>query len=486
MPKDRTLSCTDIFKPRLSSFVSFFFVSLHKASLAEQLSPMIGTTSKEDNTHVGIWKDPLLAKKLEMEQNLSKLNRHEVECQWRKILRLEKLEGLRNEVKVLAERNKQELDQKERIIKLLHEGFNHSEDQFRTSVGAHLQSIDSLIDLHDHQLLGMEENFKRRLHSFHREYDPERELIIRQHEYEKQKILDRIVAMESEELRRKAEDRCNTQQMIEEIKNRNLEEINGLRFALDTKIEDLEEQFDALHGEYLQKNDHRSGDCESLTAKDTDMQKEIDQAQRKIEQLQCSMRRVKAASRQNSMKRNENNRQLLGRKNKIMEKYQFTKGKFSQFRDAQHKKLAELTKCANSSRSVLETKYELAERILKLAAAGKRLENDRNNTASHIDSTTEAETGQHTASEARKEKRGRKLSYCSGLMDELDVFWEKYNKILLDTLGIEKEADSLQERNESLKVSVKGRFLNFTGANNEIKVCSCTFYFCAILCRKSL
>ena len=42
-------------------------------------------------------------------------------------------------------------------------------------------------------------------------------------------------------------------QLREEIRNRNLEDINMLRILLDAQIEELEQQFETAHLNYLQQ-----------------------------------------------------------------------------------------------------------------------------------------------------------------------------------------------------------------------------------------
>eukprot|EP00957_Ditylum_brightwellii_P053517 4055731-Ditylum_brightwellii.AAC.1 len=125
--------------------------------------------------------------------------------------------------------------------------------------------------------------------------------------------------IENEEQHRENNERQDKQQTIEEIRNRNLEDINGLRFVLDSKIEDLEEQFDSAQSDYLQKNDQKTNQLKSLTIKDKVASKEIDQRTRKIDRLQNSIKRLKKKSRQSSVQSEEQRELLLERKNKGLE-----------------------------------------------------------------------------------------------------------------------------------------------------------------------
>ena len=67
-------------------------------------------------------------------------------------------------------------------------------------------------------------------------------------------------AVNTEEQEREAEAKQEHEQGREEIKNRNLEEINMLRIQLDSQIEDLEQKFENAHLNYLQTTDQRTSD----------------------------------------------------------------------------------------------------------------------------------------------------------------------------------------------------------------------------------
>eukprot|EP00962_Isochrysis_galbana_P060225 scaffold34429_cov108-Isochrysis_galbana.AAC.1 len=54
----------------------------------------------------------------------------------------------------------------------------------------------------------------------------------------------------------------------EEIKNKNSEEYNVLRFTLEGLIEELEKHFDSAHANYTATTEQRTIDFKSLTLKD--------------------------------------------------------------------------------------------------------------------------------------------------------------------------------------------------------------------------
>jgi dynein regulatory complex subunit 2 len=79
------------------------------------------------------------------------------------------------------------------------------------------------------------------------------------------------------------------EQLREEIRNRNLEDINMLRISLDAQIEDLEQQFEGAHTSYLQATAQRRHDFKDLTQRDQNLSQQIEQRRRKIDNLQVSL-----------------------------------------------------------------------------------------------------------------------------------------------------------------------------------------------------
>ena len=76
------------------------------------------------------------------------------------------------------------------------------------------------------------------------------------------------------------------EQLREEIRNKNLEEINMLRISLDAQIEELEQHFETAHLNYLQQTAQRTHDFKELTQNDQRLSLEIEQKRKRIDNLQ--------------------------------------------------------------------------------------------------------------------------------------------------------------------------------------------------------
>jgi dynein regulatory complex subunit 2 len=97
---------------------------------------------------------------------------------------------------------------------------------------------------------------------------------------------------------------------------------------------------------------------------------------RKIERLQASLQHWRTRIAQNVRENSERNRLLTDERNAIQEHFQLLRGRMNSFRDAQARRLSELTQNACAAKGRLEAQAELASRILKLAELARKAETE--------------------------------------------------------------------------------------------------------------
>lgn len=152
------------------------------------------------------------------------------------------------------------------------------------------------------------------------------------------------------------------EQLREEIRNRNLEEINMLRISLDAQIEELEQHFETAHLNYLQQTAQRTHDFKELTQNDQRLSRDIELKKKKIDGLQVlpppplhcmshlsllscpchvmpchvlsqtSIQQWRAKIRQLNRETEERNRLLLDEKHSIQKHYQQLKQRIQAYR----------------------------------------------------------------------------------------------------------------------------------------------------------
>jgi len=387
---------------------------------------------------------------------------------------------------------------------MLDRDLEEAEDQFQMSLRSHLQNMDKLVDLQDGRLLGLEREFEFELGGLEREFEKERAGIVEQHGREVGELNNIMAAIDAEEKERENEMRTEHEQTREEIRNRNLEEINVLRITLDTQIEDLEQHFETAHWNYLHNTDDRTTKFKKLTRSDQELSKEIEQKIRKIDRLQSSLQLWRMKISQNVKECAQRNSSLLEEKNGIQAHFQHLKSRMNSFRSTQKRRLNELTKNANGGKDLLKEKCELAERILKLAELGRKMETEQEKVTpfyvstvdGEIDEGKEGEEGGEEGQEEGKEMEKARMSqqrqeekdddddeevtpmHTSSWGDDgkkvknwnsLDNFWKKYNKVLLDALAIEKEEERLKKENGDLQEILKQYFDGISVSDEMLK-----------------
>ncbi|RHY29354.1 hypothetical protein DYB32_005206, partial [Aphanomyces invadans] len=455
---------------------------------------------------LAVTKKAQLKEFMEKEHKISKMNKLKIQNHWRKIMRLVKVEGLRKEVEIKSQNHERDVDRKDAIIQMLDRDLEEAEEQFQMALRSHLLNVDQLIDLQDGRLLGLEDEFEKDLHALEREFSIERDKIHKQHAVEKNELLNIMRAVETQEKEREAEARQEHEQLREEIRNKNLEDINVLRITLDSNIEELEQHFETAHLNYLQNTDQRTQDFKYLTAKDQELSKEIEIKIRKIERLQANLTHWRTKIAQNVRECTERNKALEEEKGQIGNHFQSLKAKMNRMRDDHKKRLTTLSHNARETKRKLTDQQELAERILKLGELARKLETEREQVLPFYHSTIE--DAQQAADEVNALKGGvagtavARMCQCDGHLvavtmttttsadsylkltqlqphgtfsngdavsewEYLDLFWKRYNKALLDTMAIQKEKARLDNENRELQAVLK-QYLDGISVNEQV------------------
>ena len=369
--------------------------------------------------------------------------------------------------------------------------LEEAEDQFQMALRTHLQNLDTLIQLHDSRLYSVEKNFQTDLKTMQSDFHLEKEKMLIKFRQEKKELQAVIETIESDENDRESEAKHSFEQLREEIRNRNLEEINMLRISLDAQIEDLEQHFETAHLNYLQQTAQRTHDFKELTQNDQRLSHEIELKKKKIDNLQTSIQQWRAKIRQLNRETEERNRLLLEEKHSIQKHYQQLKQRIQAYRATQNQRLLQLSQSANTCKTTLKSKLELAARVLQMAELARKLETEQEQILPFMCEVEEEEPPPPTAStEVKKGKNQRdsdkenEFSTAQSSVwappsrnsheerfvpaeDRMLNFHRKYNKALLDTMAIDKEKQRLTEENAQLQDLIT-QFINGTRVSDAI------------------
>lgn len=433
-----------------------------------------------------------LRRRMEEEAKNSKINGMKILNQWRKIMRLAKTESLKKDIEIISQNHERDVDRKDAILQMIDRDLEEAEEQYQMSFRANQVSIDQLIKLHDTRLYSLERGFQTELATMQNDFNKEKDVIQTKFAQEKKEMLAIIEAVEAEEEECENEARHQFEQLREEIRNRNGEDINMLRISLDAQIEELEQQFETAHLNYLQETAQRTHDFKELTQNDQRLDDEIYKKRKEVDGLQTTIQQWKAKIRTLMRDGEERNRLLLEEKLSMQKHYQQLKQRIQVYRGSQNQRLLQLTQSANSCKDKLKSKLDLAKQILNLAELSRNMETTYEMilpfAPAEVDGLEDSTIHGEKEVPEQEEKVEDDLSEEDAIMegkslqklkdaknkkfdvpplhqssawshnqrpinppDRLSNFYRKYNHVLMDTIGIEKERDRLSQENDQLQ-----------------------------------
>lgn len=448
-----------------------------------------------------------LRRRMDEEAKNSKINGMKILNQWRKIMRLAKTESLKKDIEIISQNHERDVDRKDAILQMIDRDLEEAEEQYQMSFRANQVNIDNLIKLHDTRLYTLERGFQTELATMQNDFTKEKDIIMTKFAQEKKEMLAIIEAVEAEEEDCENEARHQFEQLREEIRNRNGEDINMLRISLDAQIEELEQQFETAHLNYLQETAQRTHDFKELTQNDQRLDDEIYRRRKEVDGLQTSIQQWKAKIRTLVRDAEERNRLLLEEKLSIQKHYQQLKQRIQVYRGSQNQRLLQLTQSANSCKDKLKEKLDLAKRILNLAELSRNLETTyemilpfapaeveglEDRTIHGEKNVPEDDGNAENLSEEDAIMEGKSLKTLNESKqnkyevpplhqssawshnqrpinppDRLSNFYRKYNHVLMDTISIEKEKDRLNKENQQLQDLI-GQFISGTKLDSTV------------------
>ena len=303
------------------------------------------------------------------------------------------------------------------------------------------------------------------------EFGAERAEILGSHAQHKKEMLDIMATMEADFNDQEADARQEFESTREEIKNKNSEEYNVLRFTLEGLIEELERHFDSAHSNYMNTTEQRTQDFKNLTIKDQQSTKTIETQMKRLQRLQDSIAHWKQKLASNGAKCEARNQAMKGERDSIMKHFQELKARMNKFREREAARLQELTINSQAAITSLGGRLERAERILKLAELTRKYETEREKVLPFYESSVEEEEkAANEANEVRKSLQTSASSKDGQPVEEwnyLDNFFKRYNKVLLDVMGIERERDRLSTQNGDLR-SILKQYLDGISVNEDV------------------
>jgi len=215
--------------------------------------------------------------------------------------------------------------------------------------------------------------------------------------------------------------------------------------------------------QYLQQTAQRTHEFKELTQKDQDLSKDIEMKRKKIDALQTSIQQWRAKMRHLTRETEERNRLLLEEKHSIQKHYQQLKLRIQTYRGTQTSRLLQLSQSASTCKSVLSEKLELARRILQLAELSRKQETTNEQILPFAPPEVAEPGGINGFLPSQDANAPVPVLYQSSVWadpesttfvayeDRLWHFQRRYNRVLLESLALDKESDRLLSENQQLE-----------------------------------
>lgn len=409
----------------------------------------------------------------QQEEENTKMNRMRLVNLHRTLMRAQKVESLLLESEVMAQNHERDVERRDALVSMLVTDLQEMEEQYQMAQRTHATKRDELAKLHATHLARLEDEFARDLAAVEDEHEEERSGAAATHEKRRAELRGIVEAVEADDRRRTDESRQAHETEREEIRNKNLEDINMLRINLENKIEDLAKQFDTAHQQYVDHTDTANKNFKKLVKKDKTLNKQIDSQKHNIEKMQVRLSSWKKTIEQNELECRARNEALRAQKDAVQQHCHELKARMKRFRDSGSRHLTELTVLSRKALKRNEQRLEQAERILVMAELCEKYETERERVMPFGDGEDAGEAADGgKAGPAREAAAGGKsgepatpgtpdaaaaaaVAGNAAGIEQLDRFYQRYNKVLLDKLAIEEERARLARENADLQSLLK-------------------------------
>jgi len=406
------------------------------------------------------------------EERYSRINRHKVQNQWRKLMRIAKVEELIKEVEILSQNHEREVDRKDAIIQMLDRDLEEADEQHQMALRSHLMNVDALITLQRSRLEAMQAHFERDLRMMEREFKAESDDMKATHKRTAKEMKDVNEAIEAEIERQEQELRTDFEGLQADYRGKHEEEKQVVKVTLENAVNEFERQLDNAYNTYYDSTKKQTEKYRDLQSKDQKDSRKIDGMQRKCARLTESLQHWRTKISNNMKEAEARNKALKEEKDKVIGHYQDLKGRMNRVRDAEEKRLTDLTMNARASIGDLTEKLTMAERILKLGELNRKLMTEREKVVP-FESSVADEMGSDDMMKAATEHQPGSAATVGpdGKPVEewqvLNQFFTRFNKILLDKVAMDSEDKRLSSENERLRGLIK-QFVDGISVNDDV------------------
>jgi hypothetical protein len=414
-----------------------------------------------------------ITERLDREVAQTKMHRLQTQSHWRMVLIKEKIQELHNEIPRLIQIHTDNVSRKKDVIDALHQEITSLQELYRDAMIANMNRIDNLITLHDDTVVKLEREFHDRVSMLQSQYRKEFEVIDLQYSKEKETIRHTIQTQTENANAQISALRHDHSRELDEIQRRNTDIINNMRSMMESKREDLEEQVEYSHNDFVTTTSETRSTYNQLKSKDDIMRAEISAKMHHANQLQRAIQHLRLIAKQEEAQISKRHTELVERKARAIAKWNLMQEEITVYRTEQQTRLYDLIRRANERKGALIHQVELAQRVTKIALSCQQWESSRDKFASLLrdgmllpstcsnqgegggGGADEEESTTTEEEEKMKQQQAVIVECMKRLGDTTHQFWNKYNLAKLDVLTLEREVRRLKTKEDEIRMKLK-------------------------------
>jgi len=383
-------------------------------------------------------------------KNLRK-NRVKIVNKWRASMRALKQEELTAQIEVISSSNYRELDHQIYKLKNINADVDKLNDELVVLERSHFRKTDELGDIHGERMVELQGEFVRDLEILKDEFNAEKSYIVKAHARQRPICESLLGEVERRQLTEMHEAKQVHETQREELRNKNLEDLNVLKISLEAEIEEYEKQFDETHDRYIESTEDKNRQFAELKLKDNKLSLEIEALMKRIETLQQQLTFWKKKIGSNDRERTAQIEALRKNKTGLMQQYRSLKAKMSKFRKTQNERLSNVVTSARETNTLNAEILRSGQRILKYAEIATKLQTEREKV---LPFDAEEQEQQSVAEDDEPMNIGH--------------FIKKYNNAVLDTTCFQQKRKALAAENKKLRAILKAYLEGITVSNHTI------------------
>ena len=226
-------------------------------------------------------------------------------------------------------------------------------------------------------MVKLEREFHDRVSMLQLQYRKEFEVIDLQYRQEKETIQHTIQTQTA-----KADAQISTllhdhSRELDEIQCWNTDIINNMRSMMESKREDLEEQVEYSHNDFVTTTTRTRSTYNQLKSKDDIMRTEISATMHHANQLQRAIQHLRLIAKQEEAQISKRRTELVERKARAIAKWNLMQEEMTVYRTKQQTRLYDLIQRANERKGALMHQVKLAQCVTKIALSCQQWESSR-------------------------------------------------------------------------------------------------------------